>query len=174
MKRRLWREAKIHRPLLHDRNDWHFNPPTADEIAAFKRLLDCLWEIERQLKLEIEAQRSALSVRVAQKEICDYEVEIKMQFYLRDDDPAWIEDDDNILFEVDFVCEHMLCSDLNWDIETHNEYPLRGYRHPYLFHQLYAHADIQHRDLLRIGRIRTDVEVTVQQEFKVPETLAPP
>jgi hypothetical protein len=64
-----------------------------------QRLNDKLTVIERQAKREALTLITALEARVHDPAdwLSDYELELEVSFWLREDDPAFKEDDDNIL-----------------------------------------------------------------------------
>jgi len=64
-----------------------------------QQLNDHFMAIERQVKQDALALISHLEARVEdpQDALCDYEIELEVQCWLRKDDPTYREDDDNIL-----------------------------------------------------------------------------
>jgi len=58
--------------------------------------------IERHVKREALAVIAQLDARVHHPDdwLSDYELELKVSFWLREDDPAYQEDDDNILMTL--------------------------------------------------------------------------
>lgn len=162
--------GKLHRPLMYRWDmDWELTPPTAQEIEAFKGFLDRLVQVEQFVMTERARQRAWLDGCVARGEIDEYETEIELAFHLRENDPAFIEDDDNIFFQVNHHYEPVpALLELDWDVELYKAYPLHGYPHPHLFHELRVHSRIPHRDMMRIGTIWVDLDFTVQRHFREP------
>lgn len=79
----------------------------ASELALaqrqyLQRINDKLAVIERHVKREALDRIAQLDARVHHPDdwLSDYELELKVSFWLREDDPAYQEDDDNILMTL--------------------------------------------------------------------------
>lgn len=120
----------------------------------------------------------------------DFEIEAEISFILKTDDPDYDEDEDNILFELSYsgaVKDHLIgcpAEDAHrkelWDFGLgdknnhnefsikaifHDEHPMSGEYHCYIFHELYDHSRLMGwGDILRIGGFWTDVKVFYQTE----------
>jgi len=104
----------------------------------------------------------------------DYEIELKISFYIRDDDPEFDEDVDNILWVLEEPLSHpdplsdwgigAIHVNHACDRELYGSY--KGQFHCYLYHSLYSCLGLAWRDMLRIGRIWTDMVVTHQEQSK--------
>lgn len=110
----------------------------------------------------------------------DYEIEARIDFILREDDPEYSEDDDNILTTRD---ESLKSPECPWPDEP------RGYGnhgsssgvwaepHCWRFHDLYDHAYgfespcLSFRDCLRVGKIFIDVQIWQQYSFDIGAEL---
>ncbi len=96
----------------------------------------------------------------------DYEVELEVNLYLDENDPAWNEDSDNILITLDEYLKHVEPQpDFGFGAinRNHAEFPKEGDElHCWLYHCLYDHAHLDWRDLLRVARIDVDMMVTHQ------------
>jgi hypothetical protein len=137
MRLRRFSGGELLRPLLHSREPWWDIPPTPEEIEAFKVFLDRLLKVERYIKSECKVQRAILDKRVEEGDITDFEIQLSIDFFLRDGDPARLEGDDNMLVVITDVSTGLLDSDQNWNNERASSgYPLIDYHHPHLFHQL--------------------------------------
>ena len=96
----------------------------------------------------------------------EYDVALKISFYLRDDDPEYDENDDNILW----IMEELLSREdslLDWgatrDINRLDRdwYGFdKNEEHCYLYRALYSFWQLSWHDLLRIGSIFVDLVVT--------------
>lgn len=106
----------------------------------------------------------------------DYEIEIIIDYYLRDDDPDYREDDDNILttrntWFHDF--EEVPDLQYDWAESCFNFPELRAEPHCWLFHDLYDHdygaesPKLSLEDCLRVGKVFVDVQVWQQYQFDV-------
>jgi hypothetical protein len=85
---------------------------------------------------------------------------------LREDDPEYEEDDDNILMAVEYLYlgsrnsgDFGNTADVNFA-----EFPERhmGEWHCYLYHDLYDHLGLDWRDLLRIGLLYVEIKIDEQ------------
>lgn len=139
-----------------------------------------LAEIEDQIKAEAIDTAGALEARVEVSSdwIQDYEIECTISFWLREDDPAYKEDDDNILIELREYLKGIDDDRLGIaDRRNHNEYrhwknhPMRDERHCWLYYSLYAHTDLGWANLLRIGVIWVDLDVTYQRSVDMSPAL---
>ncbi len=97
----------------------------------------------------------------------DYELEVKLSYHLREDDPLFTEDSDNIIY---IQKQHIFKGD--WeknpvaDGENHSEDPKRKIFHCYLFHDLYDHCGVRYDIIQRIGLIWVDFNVTRQHFYE--------
>lgn len=98
----------------------------------------------------------------------DYEIEARIDFILREDDPEYDEADDNILTTRQETLKDPrwhLCNDCSEPIGPEG---LRAEPHCWQFHDLYDHDHgeesprLSFRDCLRIGKILIDVQVWQQ------------
>ena len=152
----------------------HPTEMTREQRLFLVRLNRRLAEIEQQLHKEALPLFPALDARVADDTdwVTDYEIEGIIEFWLNGSDPAFVEDEDNILavidhykigrkydkYEVEWPTFNWNdCGIMDLDDPTQNEY------HCWLYHHLYDHAGLCWADLLRIGRIWVDLKVTYQR-----------
>jgi hypothetical protein len=142
-----------------------------------QQLNDHFMAIERQVKQDALALISHLEARVEdpQDALCDYEIELEVQCWLRKDDPTYREDDDNILVTLtDYLTtlrdpHHTGIADgYNWNTFHYREgHPLRAEFHCWLYHCLYDHRHVPWDDLLRIGRLWVNMPVIHQYAWDV-------
>jgi hypothetical protein len=137
-----------------------------------------LSEIEQRLKKEALEIINSVNKRIEDDAdwINDYEIECTVEFYLREDDPAYSDDEDNILAEftegisiLRYAARSLLASDRNWNDTgiTDMDNPDRREHHCWFYHQLYDHAKISWDDVLRIGDIWVDINLTLQHHLKL-------
>ena len=136
-----------------------------------------LAEIEQQYKKEALALIEMMNAKVESDAdwIHDYEIECKIHFNLNPTDPAYNEDEDNIMAEIrDSI--GMLENESGSSIENWNEHhipdldnPDQEENHCWLFHQLCDHSELSWADLLRIGSIWVDVNLTLQHFQKMTD-----
>jgi hypothetical protein len=136
-----------------------------------------LSEIEKQLKKEAVEIIRTMDKRVADNAdwIKEYEIECTVEFYLNENDPAYSEDEDNNLAEfsegVDLLryADHsLLASSVNWnDLRISDmDNPDQDEHHGWFYHQLYDHAKLSWDNILRIGDIWVNIQITLQHHLK--------
>jgi hypothetical protein len=151
---------------------------TDDEIARSTEINEKLRSLEQEIFAEISRQADLLRVRIADPldPLDDFEVQAVLTFCLREDDPAYDEDDDNILTRRSFwYCENYKCSEGHRDKSREERVDYaefnRGWgipNHCWTFHDLYDHRygpgqqRLHPHDILRIGSIWVDIEIQAQ------------
>ena len=140
-----------------------------DEKTWLRSLNDQLRQMEDKYSPIMNAKLQELQARVADPSdwMLAFNLYFIITFYLREDDPEYEEEDDNILMEFDekFFGQYPL--DLEWGFgatnvdhaEPSQEF---GEQHCYLYHQLYDHCYMDWRDLLRIGSLYVDIKIDEQ------------
>lgn len=111
--------------------------------------------------------------RVADKNdiLYDYEIEIDITFYLKENDKNYYEDKDNIVTTIneylkkcsikDKSMQHRLNTNHN-DFRACKDDLMYGENHCWWFHSLYEHKEIDFEDMLKIGDIRANIKVQYQ------------
>lgn len=137
-----------------------------------------LAEIEQQLKKEALAIIATMDKRIEDDAdwINDYEIECRVEFYLNENDPAYSDEEDNLLAEftegvglLRYADHSLLASEDNWndcsipDMDN----PDQDEQHCWFYHQLYDHAKISWDNMLRIGDIWVSIEITLQHHLKL-------
>lgn len=143
---------------------------TAENLAKLKRLNDQLAVIQNEANREAGRLKAALKTRLRQQEdfLTDYEIEIDMDFYLRDDDPEYRQDEDSILATLS--CGDYIGIEDQEDLD-YGDGPMKGIlptAHCCLFHSLYDHIspkNLHWSDLLRIGSVWVDIKVSYQKKY---------
>lgn len=136
------------------------------ERDCLEHLNQQLFSLEKRLFPDIRKKYAGLTARVNDPNdwLDDFELDIEVTFYLREDDPEYEENCDNVLTQ--FSCSYQ--EDLEWGFGWHSENYMEPYdyfagqRHCYTYHQLYDHQYLDWRDLLRIGRIELNIKVEEQ------------
>jgi len=146
-----------------------------DEKARLIALNDILTELEKTISKEVKriVKRYAPKRKegVGDRMIHDYEIDVKVSFYLDENDPEYTDDRDNIMAEFCHPCIDKNGSridptrDYN-DLTPNYSNPLNFRPHCYTFHELYDHRvpKLTFRDLLRIGMICTEI-IVLDQNF---------
>ena len=123
---------------------------------------------------------SELIKRVNDKddELDDYEIDLQVSFYLKDDDPDYREDQDNIIAILnDYVKGISLPDytefDFRWDETNHCEFQywdwheMKDEHHCWLYHCLYDHTSLTWEDIMRIGSFWADIRVKYQYNYEM-------
>ena len=154
---------------------------TTEEIDELLRLNQRLSELELYL-CDLSTKKCIdLAGRVSDinDPLDDYEIEATLYFTLREDDPAFDEDEDNFLAQRKISLKHL---NRKWglgDGEDHRVtvcyFPgvLNEVSHCWLFHDLYDHSyclqqpALNLQDCLRVGKIWVDVAVRHQSTLDI-------
>ncbi|MGB3962133.1 MAG: hypothetical protein WBK95_07850 [Sulfurimonas sp.] len=148
---------------------------TQEDLESLKLFNMRLKKLQDVLINEASRLDTHLRARVADASdiLQDYEIELLVQFYLKDDD-AFVEDEDNLLTTIDEYLKNIsteLQSDASWRWSAnHNDFrgkhfsshPMVNENHCWWFHCLYDHNNIDFKDILRIGEIHSDIKVDYQ------------
>jgi hypothetical protein len=152
---------------------------TREQRLFLANLNQRLSEIEKQLKKEALKIIETMDKRVNDENdwISDYEMDCTVEFYLRDDDPEYSEDEDNVLAEfkedglnlLKYSETSLVASEANWNDQSipDLDHPDQMEHHGWFYHQLYDHTHISWDDMLRIGDIWVDINVTLQHHLKL-------
>jgi len=128
-----------------------------------------------QQKIIAEAQKISLETKKRSENkndiLDDYEIEIEVQFFLKENDPEYNDEDDNIITTIYEYSKFLPDGkDTKWCFETQNHNEFVGWKqhqmkddyHCWWFHCLYDHNQVDFKDMLRIGTIWTDIKVQYQ------------
>lgn len=141
------------------------------EVAQLLSLNEQLKHLSIQLGAIADEINPRMKANVADPNdpMYDYELDAKITFHMREDDPEWRDVDDNILAERTEYLKKFYVVDIERDC---NDRPIRrgifAHSHCWLFHDLYDHdysiyaPALSFRDCLRIGQIFIDVEILQQ------------
>ena len=129
------------------------------------------YEIEKEVKLLNEFAEAR--IKNSNSFISDYELDVVVTFILKESDPEWNDDDDNILVELKTVLFYGKGFN-EWEYyksQNHNDFtnpimghPMKDENHCWLYHSLYDHTSPQldWGDILRIGSSQIDFRLTIQ------------
>lgn len=156
------------------RDYWWDESLTDDDIHQLLALNRQLRDIAPFLRSVADDVRPRLESKVADpnNRMYDYEIEAQIDFILREDDPEYDEDDDNILTTRNESLRRQT-EGHRIDYERIGPDGLRAESHCWHFHDLYNHdygeesPSLSFRDCLRIGTILIDVQVWQQYSFDV-------
>jgi hypothetical protein len=157
------------------RSRLHPTEMTREQRLFLVNLNARLAKIEQQYKKEALALIDMMNTKVESDAdwIHDYEIECKIHFSLNTSDSAYKEDEDNFLAEIRDSLGGMLMHFGESEADTSNENwndlhipdldnPEQEEHHCWLFHHLCDHSALSGADLLRIGSIWVDVNLTLQ------------
>jgi hypothetical protein len=135
-------------------------------LRAFDETLRLL---ENKYSAIMDAKHYELQARVADPSdwLMDFNLDYVITLYLREDDPAYEEDDDNILMQIDNVYLEP-APDREWGLGFINlDHAEPGYyddgkRCCYLYRQFYFYCDLDWRDLFRIDSLYVEIKIEEQ------------
>jgi hypothetical protein len=167
---------------------------TMEEVRAALNLNEWLRSYEKTLlakQLDIE-QPLIDGLRGADPFLTDYEVELQMNFYVRSDDPFYMNEeasrhdwdiDTSLMCTIKDISVLRVTEVANdpdyWglgDDQDHNDMreiidtPVYQAKHCTLFHELISHHGVPIKHLIRIGRIWADFEVRHQNAVDIDLT----
>ena len=134
-------------------------------LMSFNQLLH---KFENKYLPILDAKLKELQTRVADPSdwMQDFNFDYVITFYLRENDPEYEEEDDNILMQIESM--HQDCNDWGFGF-TDNNYADRqcfsDEHHCYTYHQLYDHFDLDWLDFFRIGAIEFELKIDDQSDF---------
>jgi hypothetical protein len=151
---------------------------TREERLCLLYLNKRLFELEKQLKKEALEIIETMKKRVSDENdwISDFEIECTVDFYLREDDPAYSDEEDNFLAEfkeglcvLKFSHKSLLASEENWNDMSilDMDHPDQREHHCWFYHQLYDHTDLTWEDMIRIGDVWVNIDLTLQHQLKL-------
>ena len=151
---------------LEDKKDSFQETP--ENIAKLEKLNDHLRVIEHETDAEAKKIKQALQARLREQKdfLTDYELEIDLVFYLREDDPEYSEDEDSILVTLD-CCDYIGFEDADETYDHNDVVRFLPFKHCALFHALYDHIspELHWSDLLRTGSIWVIIKVEYQKKY---------
>lgn len=181
--------------LAYEKDSWaELSPEEEQAVINFNHwLID--WEKQLLARIIQISEAMERQVRSGDSWLTDYEIDVTVYFYARDDDPFsydntedfWkgnIECDSQLLCETNMICRGPISAveaakDDYWGIgDSHDHNDHRGYykeldeqerpeRHCYTFHELYDHVGFRRNHMRRIGYVSTDIKVRHQNGISV-------
>ena len=101
----------------------------------------------------------------------DYEAEVEISFWLKETDPAFDEDRDNILavltedIKYNGFKTHLAAGKNHNEFKHWDGHSMNGEYHCWLYHCLYDHTKMGWKDILRIGKIWVEFDCRLQQSI---------
>jgi hypothetical protein len=138
-----------------------------------KKINDRLKNLQDKLLAEAVTLDKELLKRVQDVDdpLDDYEIELVISFFLKEDDLEYKEDEDNILTSIQ---EHLkgisakypkypwLSEDNHNEFRDRKNHIMKDEYHCWWYHCLYDHTHLDFKDILRIGLIWSDIKVEYQ------------
>ena len=161
---RAWREYSFSSPKTD------YASLNESEKAWLRAFNESLRQLEDKFYPIMAAKHKELQARVADPAdwLMDFNLECLITFYLREDDPEYEEDDDNVLMEIVEMHREKKTRRRDWGFgATHTNHAesvrdFSGERHCYLYRHLYDHCGLDWRDLFRIGSLWVDIKIDEQ------------
>lgn len=157
------------------------------EIEFLVKLNKKLSKLEVALRREMfKIYKKLVKIINNQDFIEDFELSLNITYHLREDDPDFDINDDNIIIEQKSIehlnkrssqrgIHHLTIGDgddhkepLDWPVE------LKNVRHCWLFHDLcdhHHHQDIGWEEVLKIGELWVDFEILQQKNIAIKNNL---
>ena len=109
------------------------------------------------------------------KENSDYDVDFECELvcWLREDDPDWSEDNDNVIYCNSSISIHDKPPlDDDWNTFRSWEHdPMGGRSCGYFMHELIDHGNLGTTDLLRIGDLSINFKRILMKEIRYPKNF---
>lgn len=150
-----------------------YQPLNEEEHKQLLALNERLTLLEEQYLPILNAKHIELQKQVNNPEnwIQEFNLEIVITFYLREDDPEYEDEDDNILMQIPIShCDYNaegIERKRGFGMTNINHCDFIGAEnedehHCYLYHDLYDHCGLDWRDLLRIGSLYVEIKIDEQ------------
>jgi len=109
----------------------------------------------------------------------DYEAEVEISFWLKETDPAFDEDQENILVVLREELKHSqeefeyyLGGDVNHnEFQNWKDHPMKNEHHCWLYHCLYDHTELGWIDILRTGSIWVEIKCDLQNFIEIEQAI---
>ena len=142
----------------------NFDELTPQQVAGLSLMNEQLDEVGRHITAinrDLEASLAGPLGNPGDR-LWDYNLDVRISFALREDDPAWRDDSDNQVAEAgDFSL------DCQWPDGYDQSFPMPhgGVMHCLRLYGGYEHGHVDYRDISRIGTVHVDVMVTYQYAY---------
>jgi len=150
---------------------------TEPQLKTLANFNETLTTLEQNIKKEALTLLAECNCKLEDKQTCidDYEVELEISFYLKESDPAFDEDRDNILevlregIKYNSFKTHLGASNNHNIFEDREGHPMYGEFHCWLYHSLYFGSMMSWIDILRVGDIWVDMDCTLQHFIHIDD-----
>ena len=139
------------------------------------RLNKKLVEVEKNIKHRVKNLIKTGDAKVSDPNdwIEDYEIDCYITFILREDDPDYDDDDDNVLIEIQECSKHKDWEYGIGDNRNYNDFrnaklhPMNKEHHCWLYWSLYDCTYFGWDNILRIGSIWVDINIVYQKVIEL-------
>lgn len=148
-------------------------PLAESEVRQLVALNSQLMDVTQHIRSVADDVRPRLQTKLADPDdpMVDFEIDARIDYVLREDDPDYAEEDDNYLSSRTESVKELPV--LDWECPAGSDVPqgLKAEPHCWLFHDLYsvgygrASPRLSFKDCLRIGTKLVDVQVSQQYRF---------
>ena len=149
--------------LRNWRGGTNFEDLSPEETAALARMDKQLQNLGRHLHVTAKRLEHDLSTQCQDpaNEMGDYEVDIEIDFQLREDDPGFSDEGDVDLTVASIEIGAECCTS-QWEHYEDLTVPHGGVFHNLRYHGGYEMSKIDYHDMLRIGKVFADIIVRYQ------------
>jgi len=154
---------KLRSDYFHSLPYKHYESLSVTEKKWLMKFNQMMTQLEERYFPVLNAKFSQLTARVNDPSdwLADFNLEYFITFYLREDDPEFEEDDDNVLLIIPsshFI--HDTCErGFGYTQEDYaHQACFRGEQHCYTYHQLYDHFDLGWSEFFRIGEVHFEMK----------------
>ncbi len=148
---------------------------TDEQRQKLLQLNKILMQIEQNLKIEADKLTTVYNRKVedSQEWIDDYEIDLEISFYLKETDPAFDDDRDNILVVLYEDLKYQkyrekLKTGVNHNLfNNRKNHSMSAEFHCWFYHCLYDHTGLGWQNMLRIGHICIEINCRLQQTINL-------
>ena len=157
-----------------------FAMATAQEVAHLEKLNAIFADLQAQTRAKKSEIESEMVKKIHDNDpfVNDYEIEVSVYCMIGEDDPLFLDDDDNFICILQLPIFHVPSEDINQKNEYKNyndmahcqSHPLYGQIHCHFFHEILDHVSpkLSLDDVLRIDEVWIDIQVYYQKYQRLP------
>ena len=155
-------------------DDWE-NKLTTTDIHALQNFNDQLAILEKKIIKEVKALKESGRRRLDSPDedfVTCFRVKIEIDYSIGEDDPAYNDERDNCIATSKRVGDDIMdYEDQDWNDMRNTELPLAHLKLCWLFHDLYDHAHLSWKDILRIRMVYTHIIVYYGNDLDIKKEL---
>ena len=148
---------------------------TADDIQALQIFNDQLATLEKKIAKEVKTLKESGQRRLDSTDedfVTCFRLEIEIEYLIGEDEPDYNDERDNCIATSKRVGDDIMdYEDQDWNDMRNTELPLAHLKLCWLFHDLYDHANLSWKDILRISKVYTHIiayygnDISIQKEL---------